>query len=334
MFNPDTHQPCSCPAWQAHAADLPSGSADTPPLAYCPWCGARLLPKRQPATTAAIPAADTADDDDDPPTPVLQLMVRLEEIEPPIWRRIQVYQHITFYELHLTLQAVMGWLHSHLHSFSVHDVLITDTETLLAIGVVGHDHESARLIDFSLVPGGTRFEYEYDFGDSWKHEIIVEQMLPAGVDDRLPRCIEGARACPPEDVGGSWGYAHFLEVIADPAAEDHDHFMAWSGGDHDPEAFDLDVVNRRLRDGYVWQQYEITPPLAVNPYCTAAAVPHWEALPPADRHAALSQVLCRDCITLTTIVDYRVRFLKGSLIIEGACAHCGEPLKTTLALDA
>jgi hypothetical protein len=91
------------------------------------------------------------------------------------------------------------------------------------------------------------FTYEYDFGDDWLHAILIEKILPPAPDQKLPVCIKGKRACPPEDVGGIWGYELFLEAIADPEHEEHDSYLVWVGGEFDPEAFDLDAINARLR---------------------------------------------------------------------------------------
>lgn len=99
-----------------------------------------------------------------------------------------------------------------------------------------------------LVPeAGSSFVYEYDFGDSWEHEILVEQILEPEEHVHYPLCIGGARACPPEDVGGVPGYAEFLEAIRDPEHEEHDNMLIWAGGDFDPEGFDRNRVNAALR---------------------------------------------------------------------------------------
>ena len=94
-----------------------------------------------------------------------------------------------------------------------------------------------------------RFEYEYDFGDSWQHEVLFEGCLQAEPGKRYPVCLEGARACPPEDVGGVWGYEEFLEAMADPSHERHDELREWVGGDFDPEAFDPAATTREMHTG-------------------------------------------------------------------------------------
>jgi hypothetical protein len=99
----------------------------------------------------------------------------------------------------------------------------------------------------SLAEQGDRFICEYDFGDSWEHEIVVEQILAAGPGSATSRCLGGARSCPPEDVGGWPGYADFLEAMADPRHPDHDGLSEWIGGRWDPELFNLDVANEALK---------------------------------------------------------------------------------------
>jgi hypothetical protein len=88
--------------------------------------------------------------------------------------------------------------------------------------------------------------YEYDFGDSWEHELLVEKILPLEAGKHYPICLTGKRACPPEDCGGIWGYASLLAAIRDPEHPEHDEMVEWGGDEFDPEAFDLDEVNREL----------------------------------------------------------------------------------------
>jgi hypothetical protein len=93
---------------------------------------------------------------------------------------------------------------------------------------------------------GHKFRYEYDFGDDWRHQVLIEKVLPAEPDQAYPVCIAGRRACPPEDVGGIWGYGYFLEAIQDPDHEEHEDYLEWIGGEFDPEAFHLEEVNQAL----------------------------------------------------------------------------------------
>ena len=92
-----------------------------------------------------------------------------------------------------------------------------------------------------------KFLYEYDFGDGWEHELLLEKMLPKDMETRYPICLAGKRACPPEDCGGIWGYSDFLAAIRDPTHPEHDEMLEWVGGEFDPDAFDADEVNMELQ---------------------------------------------------------------------------------------
>ncbi|MEO0565637.1 MAG: plasmid pRiA4b ORF-3 family protein, partial [Chloroflexota bacterium] len=94
---------------------------------------------------------------------------------------------------------------------------------------------------------GEKFNYAYDFGDDWQHIVLVEKILTPDPDQKTPICIKGKRACPPEDVGGVWGYDTFIEAIKDSNHPDHEDYIDWIDGDFDPEAFDVGEVNQRLR---------------------------------------------------------------------------------------
>jgi hypothetical protein len=175
---------------------------------------------------------------------VYQLKVTVRGSKPPIWRRMQVGSDTTLPKLHRILQAAMGWSDYHLHLFNIEgdDYSRPDPE----YGDDMLNERSVRLGAFVQGPG-FKFIYEYDFGDSWRHDVLVEKMLPPEAGARYPVCLTGKRACPPEDCGGIWGYANFLDAIGDPQHEEHDELLDWIGGSFDPEAFDLDAVNRRLR---------------------------------------------------------------------------------------
>jgi len=175
---------------------------------------------------------------------IYQFKVTLNESHPPIWRRIQV-PDCSLGELHEVLQVVMDWGNCHLHQFIVngrcfgqatHDDLDMEVE----------DEDGIRLRDIYTGKNTPRIVYEYDFGDGWQHEMVLEKIQEAEPMVKYPRCLEGARACPPEDVGGIWGYAEFLEAISDPNHEDQDDLLDWVGGEFDPEKFSVDEVNREL----------------------------------------------------------------------------------------
>jgi hypothetical protein len=181
---------------------------------------------------------------------IFQLRISLKEIEPEIWRRIQV-KDCTLDKLHEHIQTAMGWTNSHLHHFRIKDQLYGDPmlmeENFEELGY--EDSTTTKLSDILPKSGKpSRFEYEYDFGDGWAHEILFEGCLRAEKGTRYPLCLEGERACPPEDVGGTGGYAEYLEALADPKHEEHESYLEW-GGPFDPEKFDAQAAAKRMRRG-------------------------------------------------------------------------------------
>jgi hypothetical protein len=187
------------------------------------------------------------------PSSIYQLKITLKGIRPPIWRRVQIPSNITLGQLHWIIQSAMGWTNSHLHSFTIDEV-----EYGMVIPELGFDdeievHDENRANLDRLIPGEKfKFPYLYDFGDSWEHEILVEKVLPIDSTKNYPTCLKAQRACPPEDCGGTWGYAEFCEIIQTPDHEDHESMLEWIGGSYDPEAADLHEINLRLAQ--TWSQ--------------------------------------------------------------------------------
>jgi hypothetical protein len=179
---------------------------------------------------------------------VFQLKVTLEGISPPIWRRFQVTDDITLLKLHRILQAIMGWEDYHLHVFDIGGVNYSmPYPGEVDLDEMGMKTEKGVKLSKLAPAEKSRFLYEYDLGDSWIHEILVEKILPPDPEVKYPICIAGERAAPPEDCGGVWGYADFLEAILDPDHPEHEDLLDWAGGDFDPEKFDLEAINRELR---------------------------------------------------------------------------------------
>ena len=177
------------------------------------------------------------------PTSVHQLKITLTGIRPPIWRRLQVSSAINLRRLHDVIQEAMGWTQSHLYQFQVGDVEYGEPDD--EFGMPIRSAKATPLRKIAPAPGAV-FSYEYDFGDSWQHRIEVEKVLPPESGVRYPRCLTGKRACPPEDVGGIYGYEEFLQAIRDAKHPEHKEMLEWVGGSFDPEALDLQAVNERL----------------------------------------------------------------------------------------
>ena len=178
-----------------------------------------------------------------PPAAVHRLKVTLAGIRPPIWRRLLVPSDVTLARLHRILQAAMGWQDRHLHRFRVGAAASGDRVRREEVSARGE--RTARLIEVAPSPAD-RLRYEYDFGDGWEHDVVVEAMLPPEPGRHYPVCVAGKRACPPEDCGGAWGYGGLLDAVGDPGHPAHAELVAWLGGPFDPEAFDLEGINRRL----------------------------------------------------------------------------------------
>jgi hypothetical protein len=184
----------------------------------------------------------------------LQLHVSLNGIEPPIWRRFWVEDTITLGRLHEVLQIVMGWESYHLHQFITGErfedrVFYTPPwdDGFGDPAFVARQRDETRVKARTLLPlVGDSALYAYDLGDSWEHTLLLERVvLVDPLEQWLPWCLDGRRAAPPEDVGGTGGYAEFLEAIADPGHEEHAQMLEW-GGDVDPERFDRRAVNTAL----------------------------------------------------------------------------------------
>ncbi len=189
----------------------------------------------------------------------VQIHVTLEDIAPTIWRRLVVPITGSLSDLHQILQAAMGWTDSHLHQFEIGCLRFGDADILNQDRYEGDaqafDASEVRLRDFLFhYDSHPTFFYVYDFGDDWRHRVTLEKLLSLMPAPKVATCVEGARCCPPEDVGGPPGYFEFLRVLLTPEPdeiEEQKHLKRWSGGKFDPERFDVaktdKVVRRAMR---------------------------------------------------------------------------------------
>jgi hypothetical protein len=179
--------------------------------------------------------------------PLNQLKITLCHSKPPIWRRVVVRADMTLNRLHHVIQIAMDWTNSHLHQFRLGRVFygIPDRE-FDGYGFEMLNEKQYTVAD--LAPEAKqKFIYEYDFGDSWEHEIRVEKVLPPDPAFKHPVCLAGANQRPPEDCGGIPGYYNLLAILADPNTEEHEEMKEWVGGEWDPGRFDLEETNARLK---------------------------------------------------------------------------------------
>ncbi len=172
---------------------------------------------------------------------IYQLKITLAHIRPPIWRRVEV-KDCTLVKLHEIIQIGMGWEGYHLWAFEIGgEQYGEDPEGEL-------DVEKARKVKLSQIVQASvkKFHYLYDFGDNWQHVIQIEKVLESKPKVKYPRCVHGSRACPPEDCGGPLGYGDFLDAIQNPRHNRHEELLEWVGDEFDPEAIDLETVNKEL----------------------------------------------------------------------------------------
>ena len=171
------------------------------------------------------------------------LKVTLCDVEPTVWRRIVVRSEMPLPKLARVLEVAMGWQGYHLHMFDVGGVLFGDPDED-ADYVINEKHATVKQV---LPRLDSRLRWDYDFGDGWEHEVVVEAIESPTEGGRYPMCLDGKRACPPEDCGGAGGYMRLLEALSDPKDPEHDVLAEWAPEGFDPEAFDVIATNRRLR---------------------------------------------------------------------------------------
>lgn len=192
---------------------------------------------------------------------IYQFKITLKEVKPIVWRRIQVPETYSFFGLHRVIQEAMGWGDAHLHQFEMKHpqtgakILIGEPLPEYPFEVI--EEKSCQILTY-FVAVNDKALYEYDFGDGWEHNIVLERILSREANVEYPRCVAGRRACPPCCCGGVWGYEELLKIIADPNHEEHAERMDWLGmqgyDQFDPAKFDLSEAYMEHRDEFEVRQ--------------------------------------------------------------------------------
>ena len=179
----------------------------------------------------------------------ITVRVTLRDIEPPIWRELSLPDAYTLEQLHRCIQLTFDWLDYHLFEFHVGARRFERADA----EADGEDAAEVRLADLSLRKGSS-FVYAYDMGDGWEHDVVVQSVKsiePNEEPDLLGYVVGGARAAPPEDVGGSYGYVQLLLALGRRSAADEE-LVAWVGPGFEPELFDLRASNHALVLATAW----------------------------------------------------------------------------------
>ena len=176
----------------------------------------------------------------------LQVKVTLRDVDPLVWRRLVVTAHLTLADLHDAIQRAFGWQERHLHEFRIGDFRYGRPDYNDDFPGDGPPVGDERRVTLALALGGRRkFEYWYDFGDDWWHDIVVEAALDADARAPSKALVAGERACPPEDCGGPPGFFDLVAALRDPAHPEHAELREWAGN-YDPDEFDLDKAARAV----------------------------------------------------------------------------------------
>ena len=178
-----------------------------------------------------------------------QLKIELKSSKPKIWRKVIVQASLLLSDLHKVLQTTMGWDNAHLHQFikggKYYSLRHADDD-------FWDDHlnvdYTGQTVSDLLVKERDRIVYEYDFGDGWEHDVLLEKVLDEDKGLVLPVCLGGKMSCPPEDIGGVWGYEQMLEIMKQPGHKEYERYLEWLGGDFDPDHFNLEEVNHLLQE--------------------------------------------------------------------------------------
>jgi hypothetical protein len=176
---------------------------------------------------------------------IYQIQIVLKGSKPKIWRRLLIPSELLLSDFHMIIQISMGWTNSHLHQFiknrTFYTERMTDDDTWGELDNVDYKNMKVSAL---LKKEKEKIVYEYDFGDGWEHEVLLEKILPIDEKFRYPICLDGKMNCPPEDCGGVWGYSDLLVILKHPEHEEYEGYIEWLGGEFDPEHFDKEAVNK------------------------------------------------------------------------------------------
>jgi len=174
-----------------------------------------------------------------------QIQVALREIKPKIWRRLLIPSNLLLPDLHRVIQTSMGWDNMHLHQF---------TKNNTNYSVPAQEDWGEEIVDYRKIKVSDLLQkvkdkmiYEYDFGDGWEHEVILEKIIPSQNKIIYPHCIDGKMNCPPEDCGGIGGFENLLEILKNPKHKEYKGYIEWLGDDYNPTYFDVDLTNKDLK---------------------------------------------------------------------------------------
>lgn len=215
------------------------------------WKGKRLTTNAREWASIETPAKPNTRQKSGSNTSVIyRFKIILEDTDPVIWRRIET-QDVTLEEFHELIQTAMGWTNSHMHQFEIAEEYYTHPNFIMGgfddFGAV--DYSGIRISELVSQHGTKlRMAYEYDFGDSWQHKVALEKILEADPGASYPRCTDGARACPPEDIGGVYGFEEYVKAVTNKKHKDYAHYLEWNGP-FDPEEFDATSATQRMRKG-------------------------------------------------------------------------------------
>jgi hypothetical protein len=179
---------------------------------------------------------------------IARLKITLDDVKPVVLRRVEVPFDIRLDRLHLTIQAAMGWTNSHLYEIRAGGVGWSTPDPDAGWGGDLMDARKARLGDVLEDIGTKTLKYLYDFGDGWEHTIKIERLVDPKPGMLYPSLIEAKSHCPPEDVGGPWGYGELLEALADPSHERHGELKEWLADDFNPHVVDIDLLSEDVAD--------------------------------------------------------------------------------------